>query len=197
MGGPGSGTWLRNSKNTTDQCHAIDIRELSKKGSLQPGDNGLVEWTRSGNPTGILCYRALEDGIRLIYWYRYNGTWKQVEETLDYDFSDCHFGGVRQWFICPRCSNRVAVIYAGHFACRKCLNLVYESQRENSFLRSIRRWEKTVKKLGGDRWTTGIPDRPRYMHRKTYFRLLREAQCRNRVAGVMLNEWRGKAGGKS
>ena len=176
------------SKNTTDQYHAIDIRELAK-GSLQPGDSGLSEWTRSGIPTGFLLYRALEDELRVMYWCRYNGVWKAVDETLYFDYSDCHFGGVRQWFSCPQCSERVAVIYAGHFACRGCLDLVYESQRENSFLRSIRRWEKAVKKLGGDRWTTDIPERPRYMHQKTYHRLIREAQYCNRTAGVMLNEW--------
>jgi len=36
MGGCGSGTWFRISKNTTDQYHAIDIRELGGKGRLQP-----------------------------------------------------------------------------------------------------------------------------------------------------------------
>ena len=179
------------SKNTTDQYHAIDIRELAK-GSLQPGDSGLSEWTRSGTPTGFLLYRALEDELRLFYGYRYNDAWETVDETLYFDYSDCHFGGVRQWFSCPQCGERVAVIYAGHFACRHCLNLAYESQRENSFLRSIRRWEKTVKKLGGDRWTTGIPDRPKGMHWETYFRLAMKAQYRNRAAGIMLNEWRDK-----
>lgn len=190
MGGCGSGTWFRISKNTTDQYHAIDIRELGGKGRLQPGESGLINYSRGGTPTGVLLYSALEDELTLLYWYRYNNAWKPVDETLYFDYSDCNFGGVRQWFSCPQCGNRVAVIYAGHFACRQCLNLVYESQRENPFIRSIRRWEKSIQKLGGDRWTTGIPDRPKYMHRKTYFRLLSEAQCRNRAAGMMLNEWR-------
>lgn len=191
MGGPGSGTWLRISKNTTEQYLAIDIRKLGGKGRLQPIESGLINYSRGGTPTAVLLYRALEDELRLLYWYRYNDTWKPVDETLYFDYSDCHFGGVRQWFSCPQCGNQVAVIYARHFACRQCLNLVYESQRENPFLRSIRRWEKTVKKLGGDRWTTGIPDRPKGMHWRTYFRLISEAQYRNRAAGVMLNEWRG------
>lgn len=192
----GSDSSVFMGKNTTGQYHAIDIRELGGKGSLQPGESGLIEYSRSGKLTGILLYRALQDELRLVYWYRYNDTWKPVEEPLYFDYSDCHFGGVRQWFSCPQCGSRVAVIYAGHFACRECLNLAYESQRENPFLRSIRRWKKSVKKLGGDRWTTGIPERPRYMHKRTYHRLLREAQCCNRAAGVMLNEWRGRVGGK-
>ena len=182
------------SRNTIAQYHAIDIRELGRKGSLQYGESGLINYSRGGRPTGVLLYRAQEDGLKVMYWQRYSGKWQSVEATLDYDYSDCYFGGVRQWFSCPQCGNRVAVIYAGHFACRKCLNLAYESQRENSFLRSIRIWEKAMQKLGGDRWTTGIPERPKGMHRKTYHRLLREAQWRNRAAGLMLNELR--VGGK-
>ena len=192
MGGPGSGMWLRMSKSTTDQYHAIDIRKLGKKGRLQPGESGLINYYRGVTPTGVLLYRALEDELILFYGYRYNDAWETVDETLYFDYSDCHFGGVRQWFSCPQCGERVAVIYAGHFACRHCLNLAYESQRESPFHRSIRRWEKTVKKLGGDRWTTGIPDRPKGMHWETYFRLAMKAQYRNRAAGIMLNEWRDK-----
>ena len=86
------------SKNTTDQYHAIDIRELGGKGNLQPGESGLINYSRSGKPTGVLFYRALEDELWLLYWYRYNGAWKPVEETLYFDYSDCNFGGVRQWF---------------------------------------------------------------------------------------------------
>jgi len=183
------------SKHTTDQYHAIDIRELTKKGTLQPGDGGVINYTRSGTPTAMVFYRAAEDELRLMYCYRNGDTWVPIPETLYFDYSDCHYGGVRQWFSCPQCGSRVAVIYAGHFACRQCLNLAYESQRENSFLRSIRRWEKSIRKLGGDRRTTGIPERPRYMHQKTYHRLIREAQYYNRTAGVMLNEWRGRVGG--
>lgn len=188
MGGPGSGTWLRNSKNTTEQYHAIDIRKLGKKGKLQPGECGVLRWTRGGTPSAVVFYRALEDELRLIYAYRKDNTWLPVPVTLYFDYSDCHFGGVRQWFSCARCESRVAVIYAGRFACRQCLNLVYESQRENAFLRSIRRWEKTMQKLGGE--TGGIPERPKGMHHETYFRLLREAQHQNQATGLILNAWK-------
>jgi len=190
MGGMGSGTWSRNSKNTVEQYHAIDIRTLCKKGRLQPGDSGEIKYSMGGTPTGVIYYRALDEELGLIYGYRSGDTWLTVGETLYFDYSDCHFEGVRQWFSCPRCWSRVAVLYAGHFACRKCLNLVYESQRENPLIRSIRRSKKAVGKLGD--MTNGIPGRPKGMHRETYYRLLREAHYQNQEIGLMVNAWRSK-----
>ena len=43
------------------------------------------------------------------------------------------FGGVRYWFKCPLCQNRVGVIFqhplTAKIGCRKCLNLEYRKRR--------------------------------------------------------------------
>lgn len=43
------------------------------------------------------------------------------------------FRGERIWFVCPRCTHRVGVLYRNPssdvMACRKCLGLVYKKQR--------------------------------------------------------------------
>ena len=40
------------------------------------------------------------------------------------------FGGLRYWFLCPRCGRRVGKLYhVERWACRRCLNLAYQSQR--------------------------------------------------------------------
>jgi hypothetical protein len=54
----------------------------------------------------------------------------------------CHYGGFRWWFLdpCSRESIRCSILYFqsnGHFAGRKTLNLVYESQNTS---RTIRFW---------------------------------------------------------
>ena len=45
----------------------------------------------------------------------------------------CHYGGKREWFECPGCKKRVGKVYrdVNDFRCRKCLDLVYLSQKEN------------------------------------------------------------------
>lgn len=40
------------------------------------------------------------------------------------------FGGFRYWFLCPRCGRRVEKLYYAHrWACRRCHDLAYQSQR--------------------------------------------------------------------
>jgi len=39
------------------------------------------------------------------------------------------FGGVRYWFLCPRCGQRVGKLYyVNRWACRRCHSLAYKSQ---------------------------------------------------------------------
>ena len=45
------------------------------------------------------------------------------------------FGGLRYWFMCPRCGRRVGKLYhAERWACRRCHHLTYQSQRRSSRL---------------------------------------------------------------
>jgi len=47
--------------------------------------------------------------------------------------SKTYYNGVRFWFKCPLCSNRVGVLFkhplANDIGCRKCLNLEYRKRR--------------------------------------------------------------------
>jgi hypothetical protein len=54
-----------------------------------------------------------------------------------------HFGGVRPWYFCPRCSRRASKLYApvvGVLGCRVCLKLVYKCQyrKESTWTRFLR-----------------------------------------------------------
>lgn len=40
------------------------------------------------------------------------------------------FGGLRYWFLCPRCGRQAGKLYhVDRWACRRCHNLAYKSQR--------------------------------------------------------------------
>ena len=48
--------------------------------------------------------------------------------------------GLRWWWACPSCGRRVIALYlaqGGRFACRKCLGLVYESERSSRLQRAM------------------------------------------------------------
>jgi len=47
--------------------------------------------------------------------------------------TDCNYGGIRIWFICPNCQKRVGKLFrkplSENFFCRDCNNLTYLSTR--------------------------------------------------------------------
>jgi len=103
MGGFGSGNWCRwSSKGTTEANNRIDIRYLKKQGSLTPGTIGALSWSCGDEPSGSIRYITYHDRIELIYRSRDpGGEWEDVEYPGYFDETDCHYGGTRQWFLCP------------------------------------------------------------------------------------------------
>ena len=93
----------------------------------------------------------------LIYRHRRNGEeWQDENHPVYLDWTPCNFGGHRHWFLCPArgCGWRVAIIYGGGiFACRRCYQLVYASQRETPDDRAARRANIIRERLG---WEPGI-----------------------------------------
>jgi hypothetical protein len=110
----------------------------------------------------------------LIYRYRISDhEWKVERRSVRLDWTPCHFGGQRAWFLCPHCDRRVAVLHgSATIACRHCFRLAYSCTREGKARRAGRRAEKIRARL---KWRRGIawgPDRkPRYMHWDTFFKL--------------------------
>lgn len=172
MSGLGSGYWSRwDTKETTEQCHRVDIRYLKRQGLLKPGYSGSLRWSRNGEQTGSIRYRVEENRMVLLYRHRPSGgEWEEVEEPVYFDWTPCNYEGQRRWFICPilGCRKRVAVLYGAgkYFACRHCYDLAYESQRENSYGRAIQRQQKIIERLGGEISDLFYPEKPKGMHWK-------------------------------
>ena len=102
-----------------------------------------------------------------------------MHEPVSLDWTACNFGGERPWFVCPGagCNRRVAILYGPgrYFLCRRCYDLVYESQREYEMNRALRRTQTIRERLGGGaNMKSPFPERPKGMHHETYWRL-REA----------------------
>ena len=134
MGGTGSGTWCRTgTKTTTDDCKEIDIRYMKRNGLLTPGHTGSLSWNRNGEPVGDLRYRFDKDFLVLNYRYRENGgEWEPVNQSISITTTHCNYGNSRQWFQCPCCSYRCAILYGASklFLCRKCYALPYRAQMQ-------------------------------------------------------------------
>lgn len=86
------------------------------------------------------------------------------------------------------CSRRTAVLYGGAiFACRQCHQLSYDSQREEPYSRALTRAQAIRMRLGGPAGTAeDFPEKPKGMHHKTYWQLIREYEyCAGPILAAM------------
>jgi hypothetical protein len=179
MGGIGSGRRERWGKKTsTEEVPWIDIRYLRKQGILRPGYASRLTWSRRNGPIGSIFIRVARDHLRLMYHHQSRGEGQQtIEERVPLDQTPCNYGGERQWFLCPHCRKRVAILYcpSDRFLCRHCYGLPYASKNENHTDRMLRKVWKIRARLGGsDNLTIPILQKPKGMHWKTFDRLLTE-----------------------
>ena len=175
------GRWQ--TRDCTDYYIRLDVRWCKRKGYLRPGWFGTLNWSRRGERFAWINAEAGDDKITLRYRTRSRGgEWQDRHYPVAVEWTACHFGGSRAWFRCPACGRRAAILYgAAVFACRHCLHLAYESQREAPHYGALRKAQGIHEELGG----TGIIDdpvfKPKGMHWRTYYRKmeqLREAESR-------------------
>jgi hypothetical protein len=168
------------AKPTTDDYRHIDIREFDRD-YLQPGESSSWRWlTDRGDvqaSIAILC----ESRHRLRFVYSVTNS-RGDETSHNYpvrlDWTECHFGGERPWFLCPGegCGRRCAILYGGElFVCRECRDLTYQSCQVsgNALLEAWHKARKMAERYDGNlegaspqTWTLG--DRPKHMHRATW-----------------------------
>ena len=174
MGGRNSGR--SGGKTCTDDMRSLDVRRLQSEGLLIDGYSFHRIWTHQGREVGRILINVLDDHVQLCYRQSWRGgPWTDCVNTVTLDWSACHFGGRRPWWLCPACGRRVALIYSGHgrYACRNCFQLAYRSQRETEEDLAARRANRVRDRLG---WPRGILNsqggRPKGMHLTTYYRLV-------------------------
>jgi len=177
MGGVGSGRrWNSNAKETTEEYRSIDVRPWGRDGLLNPNQSFGWQWLRHDKVVASIRVRTELDRVVFTYRHRSGGEdWTDESYPVYIDWTTCHLGGRRPWFLCPAhgCGKRVAILYCnGRFACRHCCELVYLSQRETRDARATRKADRIREKLG---WEPGILNgdgwKPKGMHWSTFDRL--------------------------
>lgn len=180
MGGAGSGRrW--DSKETTSKYLRLDVRRLQREGFLAPGRRFSWLWMRENQEVASINVSSEQDRVILSYRHRANPeeNWRTEEYPVSLEWTRCHYGGRRIWFLCPRgCGRRVAILHGGDiFACRHCHRLAYESQQSGDYRRALSQAQAIRTKLGGPaNITLPFPAKPKGMHWRTYQRLCLKAQ---------------------
>jgi hypothetical protein len=185
MTGEGMGRFAYGRRAICESCRFIDVREWHRRGWLRTGQRFSSSWTWGGEPLGSIDVRTQADAVVLTI--EGGSEWRSVEQRVPLVWTKCHLGGARPWFRCSAsvggrfCGRRVAKLYlrgARVFACRRCCGLAYASQQEVPRHRAIRRARKLRMRLGGSaNLLEPFPQRPRGMHRITYYRLSAKAMA--------------------
>ena len=131
MGGEGSGlAYGQPKKLTVESCHGISVTWLKKYGYLSGSPRcGRITWSRGGRETGSVNFEVQADEYGGYVRFRYTSTNRLTGQKTDHDYkarltvTPCNFGGMRYWFACPCCLDRMGCLYLAHgeiFGWRRC-----------------------------------------------------------------------------
>ena len=183
------GRWMRvDKKDTVDDRLALDMAKFAAAVDLTKLCAGSWQWTFTSGRTSSISYCVVPgEGVRLIY----TAGGKEFNYIARTTTTVPQFGGVRYWWLCPACNQRVRVIYGGGgvFVCRKCANLTYQTSQSggDKLITIDNRLHYLKHQLKGDwHFLHGPGPRPRYMKESKYSRLVREYMNLRRMRNYVL-----------
>ena len=153
-----------------DSMSFVDVNDLLKRGALDGGEKFFSRIPYQFDFLGRLrCFQFRVD-------MALRGS--QVWQMFQIQWTRCHLGGRRPWFICKYCGRRVGKLFVGMgIACRHCFGGAYRSQHRGKNARAHHRACEIRFSLGGEPSTRGhFPARPKGMWRRNYGRLRLEAE---------------------
>ena len=123
MGGYGSGRPKTRERELVENCDYLDIIPIAQDGWTLYPVLGEVE-SIEGKDVFCIYYDK--------YWF---GKRSDLIEYIEIVKTYPYFGGERYFFKCPDCEERVQKIYSPPtktlFRCRRCWDLIYQSQESN------------------------------------------------------------------
>ena len=192
MGGIGSRRrWRWDSRPVVEAYPSLDVRWLQRKGMLQIGTLAPVSWTDgTGNVIASITLMVLGgDVVHLSHAVSgREGQQEPASESVATEWTACHYGGRRPWFICPGssagviCGRRVAILHrAGrYFLCRHCYGLAYQSQSRGEAGRLMGKARRIRMRLGGSaNLSESFPPKPKWLRWRTYWHRRSEAEEAN------------------
>ena len=153
------------SRAVVEDCLPLDIRRLNR----ESWRFGLQMLTYTSGAS--ISFVGTREALKLSY----RAAGEPVDEAIAVVTSAMHFGGSREFFLCPRCGRRFAILYcaARYFRCRRCNDMAYRTQNETPHGRALLLAGK-LWKLAGCEWG-GDGEKPKWMQWRTFNRLMERA----------------------
>jgi hypothetical protein len=152
----------------------LDVRWLKRQGALSSGRRLEVRQTVNGRFCEEVTVCGGGSAVEVIS--------SGGRESIPLTYTAQPFGGQRTWFHCSGCCQRAAILYGFPFRCRQCWRLAYPSQRQDRWTRVVRWPQKCRERLGGSaNMLDPFPERPKGLHRSTYWRLMARATAAERA----------------
>lgn len=161
MGGSGSGA--PRYRRIAEECRRIDIREWRRRGYLKGSHCFTWTWSVNGESSGSIGVATDPGIITLSYSVIRDEGPLPVNERVRLNIRPCRYGGLREYFACPRCARNAEVLYmaGGYFRCRKCARVGYAIENLEKQWRADRRYRQLETRLNEDgsrparmRWAT-------------------------------------------
>lgn len=173
MGGILSGNPNCKTHESTERFLSLDSYQFNT--ALNSGKLPI----KCGNDTFIITV----DSEKVTLIFHISGEPENTEQTLYFDTVPNNYGGIRGYFLCPFCGERIrkVYLYKGLFQCRRCAKLNYPSQQVTKGMDAAAlKMEKAVMaicpeaaKMSPHDLTYLHPDKPKGMHYDTYYRRLK------------------------
>ena len=99
-------------QKTLEDTLRLDVRKLSKGGCFKRSSQGAIRWGVSGVNHLRFRYCKSYSLFKIFYAIGGESVKQQKCQSICVDQTSCHIGGHRNWFRCPLCFNRVALLYS-------------------------------------------------------------------------------------
>lgn len=165
-----------------DEVRRVDLRLWAQAGYMTGNQWFRWKWSRGGESVGSVAVGVVDRVSVTLTLQGATDRPAPLPQVIRLTATPCHFGGVREWFVCPCCGGRSVVLYErwGRFACRTCQRVAYASQSEDELGRLWRKQLRLEARLGAN-WR-----RPKGMRQHTYWRLFKAlAECEENRAGAL------------
>ena len=157
------GRYYWRTKPTAEESLDLSVYGLKRRGMLTGHAAVEITWvsSRSGKESTVSVIVDITDDpiVTLIYTITdREGNTTDYKEEISLLTTPCNYGGVRYWFACPCCHERVGALYLApgnvYFMCRHCNNITYRS-RNRCRMETFGHTSRQIDKLRSEikRWT--------------------------------------------